>query len=136
MKLIIFVTLAICLVSLSCLGQARPVNFTFTWTATGDDSLLGQASKYDLKYSTTTLTNENWTSAISIPESLTKLPKPCGQAETLFVTLHLIQGYTYYFAIKAGDDGVPINWSDISNVVDRFINDIIPPAMIVNFQWE
>jgi len=133
-KILILSAIMVLIAGMSCLGQSRNVQCTFTWTATGDDSLSGQASKYSIKYSTTSLTEANWGSATEILESTTKVPKPSGQPETLIVTLTLTQGNTYYFAIKAADE-VP-NWSPISNVVSRFISDIFPPAMIINFKLQ
>lgn len=82
-----------------------------TWTAPGDDGNLGTAFRYDIRYSTEPITEENWQyaeTAASLPD-----PQPAGSLETATVT-GLNAGPTYYFAIKARDD----SWqeSGISNI--------------------
>jgi hypothetical protein len=72
-----------------------------SWTATGDDGTLGRASRYDIRYSPSPITESNFTSAelLNDPPS----PRPSGQPESFLVTLppdHTI----YYFSIRAYDD--------------------------------
>lgn len=82
-----------------------------TWTALGDDVNVGTASEYDIRYSTSLITEVNWESATQLLVETT--PQPAGSTETLVVT-GLSRGTTYYFALKSADE-VP-NWSGLSNV--------------------
>jgi hypothetical protein len=83
-----------------------------TWTAPGDDGNVGTATTYDIRYSTSPITETNWSSATQVTGEPT--PKPAGSTETFTVT-GLSLGTTYYFALKTADE-VP-NWSGLSNVV-------------------
>lgn len=82
-----------------------------TWTAPGDDGNTGTATSYDVRYSTSTITSGNWSSATSVTGEPT--PLLAGLAQSMTVT-GLANGTTYYFAITA-DDEVP-NTSALSNV--------------------
>lgn len=81
------------------------------WTAPGDNNYVGQASVYDLRYSTSAITDANWAQA-TIVGGL-PLPKPYGNREIFSVT-GLTPGTTYYFAIKAADS--KWNWSPLSDI--------------------
>lgn len=85
---------------------------TLSWTAPGDDGGSGQASYYDIRYSTTMLTESNWDQAIQVDGE--PAPQTAGSAET-FLVPGLNPSTTYYFGIKVGDE-VP-NWSTLSNIV-------------------
>ena len=91
-------------------SQASSNSVTLTWTAPGDDSDVGTASQYDIRYSTSPITDANWDSATHTGEPS---PQPAGSTETFTVT-GLSQATTYYFALKTADE-VP-NWSGISDV--------------------
>ena len=93
---------------------ATPTTITLTWTAPGDDSLLGNATLYDLRYSTAPITPANFLAATPA----TGLPAPAapGTPQTLTVT-GLTPATTYYFAMRSQDDAS--NWSGISNTVSR-----------------
>lgn len=81
------------------------------WTAPGDDGSLGTATTYDIRYSTSIITEGNWASATQATGEPT--PSVAGTAESFTVT-GLDAATTYYFAIKTIDDAS--NESDISNV--------------------
>ena len=83
-----------------------------TWTAVGDDGLAGRANAYDVRYSTTPISPDNWNSAERATGA--PKPKPAGQQER-FVVSGLEPDTTYYFALKAVDNVG--NESDLSNVV-------------------
>jgi len=86
---------------------------TLTWTAVGDDGNIGQASRYDIRYSTQSiLTDEDFDKATQVEVELQ--PKPSGEKET-FTVGGLEQGTEYYFAIKVIDDAN--NISELSNCV-------------------
>ena len=100
-------------------------SMTSTWTAPGDDSSSGTASQYDIRYSTSPITNGNWASATQV--SGEPAPLPAGQSQT-FVVTGLQSNRTYYFAMKTADE-VP-NWSGLSNVASVTTADITPPSAI------
>ncbi len=82
------------------------------WTAPGDDGIEGTASRYDIRYSTDPLDEDNFvfgTRVDSIPD-----PAPSGQPEMTRVT-DLAAGTTYYFGLRAFDEFG--NRSGLSNVV-------------------
>jgi hypothetical protein len=83
------------------------------WTAVGDDGAVGTALTYDIRYSTAAITAGNWSSASQVSGAPT--PKVSGSAETMTVG-GLAGATTYYFAIKAVDEGG--NASTISNVAN------------------
>jgi len=83
---------------------------TLRWTAPGNNGTQGQASQYDLRYSTSGALNEsNFGAGIRVP---TAPPDPAGTIETANIT-GLQPSTTYWFALRTAD-GAP-NWSPISN---------------------
>ena len=84
-----------------------------TWTAPGDDGNTGNATSYDIRYSTTTINESNWDSAINCTGE--PAPQPAGSSET-FTVINLTANTTYYFALKTSDE-VP-NESPLSNVAN------------------
>jgi hypothetical protein len=110
--------------SLAITGRAG-TTISLRWTAPGDDSITGTCTQYDIRYSTSAITEANWASATQVSGEPT--PHAAGVQESLMVT-GLTSNRTYYFAIKAADE-VP-NWSAISNVVNGTTLDVIPPATI------
>lgn len=74
---------------------------TLWWTAPGDDGLLGTATFYDMRYSTSAITSTNFnvaTQAVNEPS-----PASAGTAQSLTIT-GLVAGRTYYFALKTFDE--------------------------------
>lgn len=111
-------------------AQASPNSVTLTWTTPGDDSLAGQASAFDLRYSTTAITAANFAAATR----WTAMPTPAasGTQQTVTVT-GLTPSTQYWFALKVGDD-VP-NWSGVSNIISRTTlaaPDVTRPFAIAN----
>ncbi len=82
-----------------------------SWLATGEDSTSGTATQYDVRYSTSTITDLNWGSATLVAGEPT--PQASGNLESFTVT-GLSSGVQYYFAIKAADAAT--NWSGVSNI--------------------
>lgn len=81
------------------------------WTAPGDDSLTGQATLYEIRYSTQLLTIANWDSATLFGSP----PVPLASGATQTVTIGaLIPAQLYYVGIKTYDDVA--NVSALSNV--------------------
>lgn len=85
---------------------------TLTWSAVGDNGLLGTASSYDVRYSSSPITPANWASAT--PVTGEPVPSATGSLESFTVT-GLTSDTTYYFAVVASDE-VP-NAGNLSNVV-------------------
>ena len=92
-------------------GSVSSSSVQLTWTAPGDDGATGTATSYDVRYSTSTITEGNWAAATQA--SGEPSPQAAGGGESFTVT-GLSQGTTYHFAIKTSDE-VP-NQSAISNV--------------------
>ncbi|MDX9856896.1 MAG: hypothetical protein RBT76_03815 [candidate division Zixibacteria bacterium] len=109
-RIAVLLVVGLCL----CGQQALSACVTLSWTATGDDGAVGTASFYDIRFSRSAITAENWSSAT--PARVIPNPKPAGAREEWLVS-GLEPGVRYYFAIRAADEYR--NWSDISNVISR-----------------
>ncbi len=82
-----------------------------SWTASGDDESIGQASQYIIRYSTSSeITTDSWDLAVDIANE----PNPAlaGTTENLSIS-DLTPGQTYYWTIKSQDEAG--NISEISN---------------------
>ncbi|MCP4683925.1 MAG: hypothetical protein GY867_00620 [bacterium] len=109
-------------------GSPTTGSLTLSWTATGSDGSSGTASQYDIRYSTSTISDANWNSATPITGE--PAPSVAGSSESVVVT-GLNSSTTYYFAIKAADE-VP-TWSALSNIASgATITGDTPPATIAN----
>lgn len=82
------------------------------WTATGDDGMSGQASKYDIRYATQPINPENWENAQ--PAQVELQPGDPGTKEE-FTVSGLEPDTTYYFGLRVLDNVG--NASDLSNIV-------------------
>lgn len=105
-----------------------------SWAAVGDDSLTGTAASYDIRRSTSPITAANWASATQV----TGEPAPGAPGATqTFTATGLTRQTTYYFAIKAVDEGG--NPSALSNVPSATTPDQTRPAaindLVVGFLW-
>ena len=72
---------------------------------------MGTATAYDLRYSTSAITDESWKDAV--PVSGIPTPLPAGSTQTITVS-GLNPGTMYYFALKAMDEAAL--FSPLSNV--------------------
>jgi len=86
-------------------------SITLNWTAPGDDGNTGTAWKYDVRFSTSPITDANWNAAAQCAGE--PAPKPAGSSEA-FTVRGLTPNTTYYFALKTADE--VSNWSGLSNV--------------------
>jgi hypothetical protein len=77
-----------------------------SWTAPGDDGNTGTAAEYDVRYSTSAITESNWIYATHVTNE--DPPQAAGEEELLAVQ-GLSSCTTYYFAIKTRDECH--NWS-------------------------
>jgi hypothetical protein len=84
------------------------------WEAPGDDSTIGTAAEYDVRYSTSPIDESNWNLATQAAGEPT--PKTAGSAESFLIT-GLEPVTTYYIAVKSRDEAY--NWSLISNVISK-----------------
>ncbi|MDX2022673.1 MAG: discoidin domain-containing protein [Deltaproteobacteria bacterium] len=101
---------------------------TLTWTAPGDDGNEGQATSYDLRISTQTITQQNFDQATTVPAPA---PALAGSVQSTKLT-GLLESTTYYFALKTKDDlGT---WSGISNVPQVTTPDVTAPSAPLNLQ--
>jgi hypothetical protein len=92
-------------------NEHRGISIDLDWIAPGDDSILGTATEYDIRYSTAGPINDgNWDSATQV--ALEKAPQSAGIHE-YFTVSGLNPSTWYWFAIKTRDE-VP-HWSAISN---------------------
>ena len=107
------------------IGQNPPA-IVLGWIATGDDMENGTAASYDLRYSSSPITNDaDFNSANQILGL--NSPKPAGEEEQ-YTVLSLDCNTKYYFAIKAKDEAD--NQSELSNVINGEIVDVTPPEII------
>lgn len=94
--------------------NATVSSITLEWTAPGDNLELGTASSYEIRYSTSQITDTNWKDVT--PVSTIPTPQEAGNSETFNVT-GLDEDTLYYFAIKTSDE-IP-NTSPLSNIVSK-----------------
>jgi hypothetical protein len=115
-------------------GTVTDTTAVITWTATGDDSLTGTATSYDLRWSASPITLANWSSATTV----TGEPAPAAPGTSQSYTVRgLARQGTYYFAVRVTDDAG--NVSGLSNVPSVTTPDSVPPSAILNltanFMW-
>ncbi|MDH5731567.1 MAG: fibronectin type III domain-containing protein, partial [Gammaproteobacteria bacterium] len=92
-------------------GALTDSTIELTWTATGDSGSVGNATSYDIRYSTSIINDATtWNAATQVVGEPT--PATQGSGESFIVT-GLTAATTYYFAIKAADEAP--NWSSLSN---------------------
>ncbi|NLI09835.1 MAG: PQQ-binding-like beta-propeller repeat protein, partial [Elusimicrobia bacterium] len=97
-----------------------------TWSASGDDALIGAASYYMIRYSPSEILEGDFSSASIFISTLT--PKNSGQSESVFID-GLTASVTYYFAVKVVDKAG--NISLISNSPFSYAGlDKTPPSAI------
>ena len=82
------------------------------WTAPSDPGNTNPVASYDLRYSTQTISSNNWASATPV-DTLFYFGQPAGTAQQFKVT-GLNQSTTYYFALRSTDPAG--NVSELSNV--------------------
>lgn len=85
---------------------------TLMWTAPGNDGAIGRPSEYDVRYSTSAITDDITFSAATRVSGV-PVPQMAGSTEILEVS-GLDPGTLYYFAVKTYDEAP--NLSSLSNV--------------------
>ncbi|NOT32619.1 MAG: hypothetical protein HOP12_00440 [Candidatus Eisenbacteria bacterium] len=123
--------LSLAMSATTSMAQVTHNSVTLNWTTPGDDSLLGTASQFDIRFSTAQITAANFASAT---RWTTGVPAPAASGTNQSATVSgLSPNTTYWFAIKTADE-VP-NWAGLSNVLSRTTlaaPDLIRPAAIAN----
>ncbi|MDP8201194.1 MAG: hypothetical protein P9M11_03525 [Candidatus Tenebribacter burtonii] len=110
--------------------QAVPTDeiIELTWTAPGDDGILGSAYNYEIRIAQIEINETNWEDAQLLEGA--PWPLTAGSLQN-YIVEDLEHEITYYFAIKAFDESG--NVSPLSNVpAANLIVDITPPADITN----
>jgi ferredoxin len=82
------------------------------WSAVGDDGMEGMAAHYEIRYSTSALTESNWNNAQLVVNP--PAPQNPGSIQNFNIT-GLNEGTRYFFAIKVYDENE--NASPLSNCV-------------------
>jgi hypothetical protein len=105
--------IAVLLTALTILSvqEIQAACLTLTWTAPGDDGYSGVATRYDIRYSTSPVSMDNWD--LAYPVRGVSRPGAAGAAEGCLVT-GLVSGTVYYFGLRTADERD--NWSPISNI--------------------
>ncbi|TGL45612.1 fibronectin type III domain-containing protein [Leptospira perdikensis] len=99
------------------------------WSAPGNDGSFGRAAAYEIKRSTSSITNDG-TCNTATPVAHTLVPKPVGLLETLEID-GLSPATTYYFCIRAYDlKGNRNIWTGSVNASTYSVPDLTPPASI------
>lgn len=106
-----------------------------SWSAPGNDGMVGLAATYDIRYSLLPVTEDNWEQATTVPG--VPVPLPPGTSQSMLID-GLLEDTMYYFAMKTSDDwdyyDEP-NVSALSNVASVKTNpDTYPPATISDLQ--
>ncbi len=107
-------------------GNTTRIAVPLVWNAPGDDGNNGQADHYDIRYSQSEITEDNWDAVTTIDNEPD--PKPAPGIETVVVT-GLGSNTTYHFALKTYDEAG--NVSELSNDVSAKTQfEYQPPAAI------
>ena len=75
-------------------------SLTLQWTAPGDDTNVGQAHHYDIRYSREPITNRN---NFAVPE-LAEIPEPARAGQRQSIILNSLEPGTHYFSLIAYDE--------------------------------
>ncbi len=81
--------------------KARPISIEISWTAPGDDGMVGTALYYEIRYSKNPITDSTWD--IATPVSNVPNPETAGKMQSMIV-IGLVPQTIYYFAIRTTDE--------------------------------
>ena len=132
--LLILASSAALLAGAAAHAQTTSTTATLLWTAPGDDGLVGRATRYDIRYSSNTISGTDtlsWWNAATVLPTTGKVPALPGAPDSVTVT-GLTVGTIYRAIVRTGDE-VP-NWSSFSNVAIIDLRDLIPPARIADLR--
>lgn len=109
-------------------SRILPTSLRLNWTAPGDDGEEGRAAEYDIRLSTSAITNDNWQDAPRLPDP--PVPLPALQNERVTVN-GLLPGTLYYFVVVSEDEvGNRSGISNIHTVATLDAPDATPPAPV------
>lgn len=111
---ILVILTAITIVNSAWVASSGAGSVTLTWSAPGGDSLVGRATRYDLRYSAQMITPQNFPQATQAPDM--PLPATPGTTQS-YVLDGPPAGVICYLALKTVDEAG--NWSAMSNVIAR-----------------
>ena len=100
---------------------------TLRFTAPGDDAYQGTADHFEIRYSTASITEDNFDTAQAYETWIA--PTEAGTVQDVPVD-GLLTGVTYYFAIKTVDERD--NSSPISNIASVKTRDQVPPSPVLD----
>ncbi len=106
---------------------------TLTWSAPGGD--LDEVRRYDIRYSTSNITDAAWeqaTPAPNLPERVLRVKEPPHHEKVELTGLPTYE--QLFFAVKVLSPNVPGEASKISNVVELNRLDLIPPGTITTLE--
>jgi sulfatase modifying factor 1 len=107
------------------IDRVAPTRIKLSWSAPGNDGWNGRASVYDLRYATTPLTEQNWSTATMV----TGLEPPgfARQRESTIIE-DLVPDVTYYISLRTRDGSN--NWSGMSSVINVTLPNVVgAPAL-------
>ena len=110
-------------------AQVTATGVTLAWTAPGDDSLSGRATRYDLRWSNAPITSlADFASAT--PVVGVSSPQTAGSAESASVS-GLTPSTTYYFSLRTFDEvGNGSALSNLLQVTTTASADVLRPARV------
>ena len=97
-------------------AQTAGLAVTLLWTATGDNGLVGQAAKYDLRYTASTITGTDtlsWWNKAAVVNMTGHVPPPSGARDAVVIA-GLVLGKKYFALLRVADAAG--NWSGFSNM--------------------
>ena len=102
------------------------------WTSPGDDGGAGTAARYDIRFSKSPITEQDWELAASMDSVYVPFPHPAGTIETV-VARGLESATRYYFALKTTDEAG--NTSEMSNCpTEETLNETLPPSNVTDLR--
>lgn len=104
------------------INKTEATRITIAWTATGDDSTVGRATSYDIRYSLASIDGANF--AVALQAYNEPVPQSVGSYES-FVVRGLDFSTIYYFAVKALDE-----WENSSPVSNSPSGTTLAPPLI------
>ncbi len=114
--------------NLAATSGALEGTVNLTWTAPGDNGILGTAQTYLVRHATAEITLATWDAADPVSTGV-PTSSASGVTESMTVTSGLTSGVTYFFAVKTLDE--VSNFSLVSNSPSAAAAaDIVPPAAI------
>ncbi|MCK4414790.1 MAG: fibronectin type III domain-containing protein [Candidatus Eisenbacteria sp.] len=113
-----------------CVTATSDSSAVLAWTAPGDNGMDGQASTYDIRYSTDSDSLAAWADTSMVVVSVPNAPPPSSPGSTDTVRISGLTPITsYYFALKTADEAS--NYSDLSNIADTLTTGNRPPTACI-----